>query len=800
MLKKLKKQKGQSIVELLVAMGILTLILSGTIVLMMDTLESNRLVNERTKAVFLAQEGLEVARDIANRDFSEMTYGDHGTKNSFGYWEFDGTSDQFEDKYTRTINISDEFEENDDWYPPVSGGDYDLVGVSNPLDMIVANNRLYVVTAENTGSNPEFYIFNVATPEDPTLLGTLDLQATGNSIKYSSRYPDYVFIATSSDSAEMMVIDVSDPSFPILAGSYDAPGTSDGLEVFLRDDFAFLGTDNFYILDITSPVMPQLKSFLNGFDDLRGIYADANYAYLASTENNSELTIVDIIDPDAPSIYSDFNISGNPHGTGIFKIANHLFYSSTANSGSNPEFMVFDISDLADPQLVGELDIGADINDMFVTTKMAYLATDKIDREVILLNIYYPEAPYEFSHYDMADEANAIWKYNEKYVFVGTSFDDPEIELLDHGSVGWILPTHVSYYNTLGALEGQDVFTQDNYAYLTTSASGATPDFYVIDVSNLEEPSLVGDLKIGDSSAFPKKLVVEGDYAYVAVTGGTPEFQVVDIGSDPSDPTVIGSFEAGNEQGACLFIDGDRAYLGTANDSGNDPEFFILDISDPAYPSLIGSYDVGDDLNGIFVRGDYAYLATGHNTDEFLILNISDPEYPSEAGNFNISGNPEAEHIIISGNYAYLSTSDDGGVNPEFYIFDISNPASPTLRGELNLEATVYEMYLYQNLIYMATDKEDKELMVIELSDPTEPMVYGFYDANAVGRGIHLSADGQVVYLASDNNSRELIILASYDYGLKLEKRLVTSTVSWFFTPARPNSVVFKTILSDWQP
>lgn len=96
-------QSGQSLIELLIAMGVFVLVISGIMFLTLDAHSANRQGGERTKATLLAQEGVEAATSLKNRSWKKLAVGDHGLA-AGTVWEFSGSSDSV-DKFTRQVGI-----------------------------------------------------------------------------------------------------------------------------------------------------------------------------------------------------------------------------------------------------------------------------------------------------------------------------------------------------------------------------------------------------------------------------------------------------------------------------------------------------------------------------------------------------------------------------------------------------------------------------------------------------------------------------------------------------------------------
>jgi Tfp pilus assembly protein PilV len=103
---KWKNNKGQSLVEVLIALSIFVLGVAAIGLLILDASVSSRQSVERTQATLLAKEGLEASRSLRDADFDNLAAGTHGLALSSDVWTFSGTSDT-QGQFTRSITISD---------------------------------------------------------------------------------------------------------------------------------------------------------------------------------------------------------------------------------------------------------------------------------------------------------------------------------------------------------------------------------------------------------------------------------------------------------------------------------------------------------------------------------------------------------------------------------------------------------------------------------------------------------------------------------------------------------------------
>jgi prepilin-type N-terminal cleavage/methylation domain-containing protein len=104
-MKNLKSTSGFSLIEVLLAVALFGLILTGFVGAFIYGQQSTALAGARSRAVFLAEEGLEAVRNIRDEDFVNLIDGTYGLAISGNQWNFSGNSDT-SDIFTREIEIA----------------------------------------------------------------------------------------------------------------------------------------------------------------------------------------------------------------------------------------------------------------------------------------------------------------------------------------------------------------------------------------------------------------------------------------------------------------------------------------------------------------------------------------------------------------------------------------------------------------------------------------------------------------------------------------------------------------------
>ncbi|MCB0548911.1 MAG: choice-of-anchor B family protein [Phaeodactylibacter sp.] len=222
------------------------------------------------------------------------------------------------------------------------------------------------------------YLYAVC-DEGQSTLQIIDLSGLPNDLEVVYDSGDYIrrshniFIDTSSAKmyalatagnqtgyAAMRIFDISDPTDPVVLGSYNNFG---GLvaghvhDAYVRDNIAFLncGNDGFAIVDFSDPINPQTLSTLTeypfrGYNHSGWLSDDGQYYYMADETHGAAMKVIDVRNPCEPEVVSTFNAQvSNPFSIPHNQIAAcGYLYVSYYYEG----LVVYDISDPANPEKV----------------------------------------------------------------------------------------------------------------------------------------------------------------------------------------------------------------------------------------------------------------------------------------------------------------------------------------------------------------------------------------------------------------------------------------------------------------
>ncbi len=318
--------------------------------------------------------------------------------------------------------------------------------------------------------------------------------------------------------------------------------------------------------------------------------------------------------------------------------------------------------------------------------------------------------------------------------------------------ISWLNPFKESSLDLAGSEDGIKVQSSGNYAYVVRA--NGSPDFVVVDVSNSANPTIAASLTLDGN---PKNIAISGSYAYIATTHDTKELQIIDI-SMPTSPTVVGIFNAASGADARgVTAVNSTVYL--VRESSSADEFIIINATNPASPTLVGSLNLGATGYEVATVDNYAYIASGHNSQEVQIVNITTPSTPALIGSFDLPGNTDALTITAFGSTALT------GQGNTLHILNVANPAAPAILGSTNLSGQANDLSLgnANTLVFAATAAGNAEFVVVDITDLTNSSIIGTVNisGNSTINGVAYDAGHNKTYGVTNLNTEEFMVFAA---------------------------------------
>lgn len=214
----------------------------------------------------------------------------------------------------------------------------------------------------------------------------------------------------------------------------------------------------------------------------------------------------------------------------------------------------------------------------------------------------------------------------------------------------------------------------------------------------------------------------------------------------------------GDAQSRAVFAQIGHAYLGTRGETTGEP-FTKLNITevDPPIVTVEGTF-AGYTVNDIFIDGDYAFLSTTNDGKEVVIVDISSVPY-REVGYYNASGSTNAYSTVVKDGIGYVA---QGRV---VRTFDLSSytGSRPSI-GSITIGwwlASVSQIDVVGNYLYAVLDLDWYELAIVNVSNPASMSITSQTSVNNQQvYDMYVSEDGNRVYFGTNSSSeREFFIL-----------------------------------------
>lgn len=457
----MRKLKSFAIVEALLAIAVFAAIVTTSFGAYIYGMQSSAMAGMRTRATSLANEGLEATRSIRDASFASLVDGPHGLLIASNKWTLSGTMDTT-DIFSRVVDIQSvdatrkKVTSTISWQQsPQRTGQVQLVTYLTDWQKVtVPPSYLW----SNPGADSVF---------DLTVANSGNNTADAISIAYLS---NYTYLGrTNSGGSELIAMDVNNTTAPSIAGRRDLNGNPNAIVTY------------------------------------------SNYAYIASTDNASELQIVDISNP------ATINQAGKLTSVDL----------TVANSGSNT----------------------ADAMALAVDGSYLYMARNGGD-EILIFNLANPAAPGNpVGRTSALVGVPSDIAISGNYAYVTT--DDNSTELQVFNITNKTAPTRVGVLNINNGDQNANglsvaVISSTN-VLVGRQASGGAPELYSINVSAPSAPAISSTMEIGsDVRDIHFDAVLK--HAFLATSDAGNDFKVIDIQSAPAlpAPPPYGQLNIGN--------------------------------------------------------------------------------------------------------------------------------------------------------------------------------------------------------------------------------------------------------------
>lgn len=248
---------------------------------------------------------------------------------------------------------------------------------------------------------------------------------------------------------------------------------------------------------------------------------------------------------------------------------------------------------------------------------------------------------------------------DDDYAYISTDTNSKEVVIIDLNQLNPSTNkyTEVGYFDAPGSADGQSVYVAGPIGFVITSNTLHT--FNLSSKSGAR--SLLRSIALAGQGT---KVYVQGEYAYVSISGSTTKMQIVRVQNGGSTLSIVGSASVDSQSAVDIVVNssGTRAYVATAV-SATQRELFVIDTSTKtgARP-LIGSYDSnGMNPKGVGLTPGNRAILIGSGGEEYQVINIANESTPVRCGGMDVPAGVNGISTILESDgdaYSYIITGD----------------------------------------------------------------------------------------------------------------------------------------------
>ncbi len=444
--------------------------------------------------------------------------------------------------------------------------------------------------------------------------------------------------------------------------------------------------------------------------------------------------------------------------------------------GNGHTLQVLDISTPSSLSKIGEVNLDGSPQDIVISGNYAYLVTRSYLEIVDISDLNNPSE--EASIYLAGSSQAQAIAFSAGYVYVAEFYNGMSIYDVSNPS----FPTfqaryqHYGYSVTDVAIWGNYAICEGGYPSMDTAPEDWIYEVQVIDVSIPAFPILEGSYQTDASYNLQGLDVSGGGIAYTCQQSDTYascKIVVIDVASDPENPTEIGSYMASGRDFQDITLSANHAYC-----YENYSCLVTIDISTPASPSYVGEVAGGFNYSDLDISGGFIGIPRAKG---FLLYGISDPDNPSSLGYYDTPDKVVAisagigNGIVASGDYVYMAYHTDG-----LRIMDVSDPSNPTLAGVCSGINATAGLAVSGKYAYCV---ESSYLYIVDISSPNNPYKVMHLDLPCIGDPcdaygyVDVAVEGNYAYISGTKSisNDTWMILAVVDISNPLNPGIIGS-------------------------
>lgn len=538
-------KKAFAIIEIMLAVTLFALFSTAVVYVAIDNLQRSARMKLHTEALHYAQEGLEAARNMRDRDYLSVSNGDHGLQMLNDEWTFIAAPETIDGFFDRTVRVEDVYRDSNNniaatgSYDPetkkiTSQVEWTWKGVSprsvtltTYLSNWTADDWSQTTCAEfNGGSTSSVEVVNTpAPPEDNCAFQVSSLVQSGSTFASADvgEHGDdvvvdgnYAYVATAKTQTGLTIVDISDAENPLVIASLNIGGK--GRYLIKSENYVYVSVEKsdagLAIVDVANPNSPILVSTLDIDGEGNQPVISGNTLYMGVNEDDAGLAIIDVTNKAAPSIIDQVDVEDEVYAVHLNAV--HLYLGLEEDEEG---FKVMDISNPQSVYAVTSLDVGEEVNAIEKLSSFVFLGTEDANNSLKVVGVTDPENPSIIASLDVEAEIQDLSIHGD-YLYAAMDDNEAGLAVIDISD-----PIHPSLVYTTDIMgKGTGIDADDQHVYITLDVNNRGLVIVSTAQASVQTSGTYTSNELDTGSATTRYNFIEWDH--VDVPGGSVQLQL----------------------------------------------------------------------------------------------------------------------------------------------------------------------------------------------------------------------------------------------------------------------------------
>lgn len=223
----------------------------------------------------------------------------------------------------------------------------------------------------------------------------------------------------------------------------------------------------------------------------------------------------------------------------------------------------------------------------------------------------------------------------QDYAYLATDTNSKEVDIINLNSISDGKYAEAGYFNAPGQGNAASVATSGNIGFMVGTSAQEGNKLYSFDIT-----SKIGSRPILDPDGLTlpgtaTKITIYGQRVYITTSSTNAQLVIVDV-NDSFNLSILSTVSLQGLGGKSVYINstGTRAYVATAS-STTQREMFIIntDETTAGFGTAVASYDTnGMDPRGIILVNLPRVVVVGHGAEEYQVVNVTDESSITRCG------------------------------------------------------------------------------------------------------------------------------------------------------------------------